>query len=70
MTIANTVHHIVPVRVNPTRKLDPSNLESICVRCHNAEHTERAKSLHDKRVAIKAQKDDHVAIFKSNPETW
>lgn len=70
LTIATTVHHIVPVRVDPSRKLDPCNLEAICKTCHNKEHTERAKSLHDKRVALKAQKSKHTAVFKSNPEIW
>lgn len=70
LTIGTTVHHIIPVRVDPSKKLDPNNLETICRACHNKEHTERTKTLHDKQVVLKAQKSDLTAVFKSNPETW
>lgn len=69
ITPAATVHHIVPVRVDWSKRLDPANLETICRACHNAEHTERAKSLHDKRAKLKTEKRRDVVIFKANPET-
>lgn len=69
VTPATTVHHIVPVRVDYSKRLDPANLETICKACHNAEHTERAKSLHDKQVKLKAERRPDVFEFKANPET-
>ena len=33
-TLARVVDHIVPVREAPERRLDPSNLQPLCVRCH------------------------------------
>lgn len=70
LTIADTVHHIVPVRVDPSRKLDPSNLETICRACHNKEHSERAKSLADKKRLVKAEKRHDTAVFNASPEIW
>ena len=32
--IAKLVDHIVPVVVDPTRRLDPTNLRSLCTPCH------------------------------------
>lgn len=29
------VHHLEPVRLAPHRRLDPSNLQTLCRRCHN-----------------------------------
>lgn len=69
ITPAATVHHIVPVRVDWSKRLDPANLETICRACHNAEHSERAKSLHDKQRKLKAEKRSDVFTFKANPET-
>ena len=44
-TRADTVHHRIPVRVNPSLALTNSNLEAICKECHYEEHhkEERAK---------------------------
>lgn len=33
--MATQVHHIVPIRVDPSRKFDPTNLMAVCVQCHN-----------------------------------
>ena len=33
-TLARVVDHIVPVRLAPHRRLDPSNLQPLCTRCH------------------------------------
>lgn len=42
MTLAEIVDHIVPVDVAPGRRLDDSNLQSLCRSCHavktNADH--------------------------------
>lgn len=35
---ADTVHHRIPVRVNPSLALTESNLEAICKECHYEEH--------------------------------
>jgi 5-methylcytosine-specific restriction endonuclease McrA len=35
-TSARIVDHVVPVRVAPERRLDPTNLQSLCWPCHNA----------------------------------
>ena len=42
---ARDVDHVVPVRVAPARRLDPTNLQSLCTRCHS-----RAKQSEDRRA--------------------
>ncbi|MCD7134037.1 HNH endonuclease [Limosilactobacillus rudii] len=69
ITPATTVHHIKAVRVDYGKRLDPNNLETICKACHNAEHNERAKSLHDKQEKIKSARRSDVFVFNANPET-
>ena len=32
---AQHVDHVIDIRTAPERKLDPFNLQSLCVRCHN-----------------------------------
>lgn len=68
ITPATTVHHIKAVRVDYSKRLDPNNLETICKACHNAEHNERTKSLHDKQTKLKAEKNSDIFTFKANPE--
>lgn len=70
ITPATTVHHITPLRVDYSKRLDPANLETICNACHNKEHNERAQSLATKKRKLKAQKSDGVAVFKANPEIY
>jgi len=41
ITRADTVHHIVPVKEAWDRRLDPTNVESICRACHNRIHGRR-----------------------------
>ncbi len=36
VTAAELVDHIVPIAVDPTRRLDPTNLQSLCAPCHAA----------------------------------
>lgn len=38
---AVTVHHIVPLEVDPSRRLDETNLQSLCKACHNRKHPEK-----------------------------
>lgn len=38
ITRADTVHHIVPIKQDFSRRLDPSNVESVCRACHNRLH--------------------------------
>lgn len=38
ITKADMVHHIVPIKQDWSRRLDLSNLESICISCHNKIH--------------------------------
>lgn len=35
---ADEVHHKIPITVDPSRRLDPTNLISLCDPCHDAEH--------------------------------
>lgn len=37
---ADTVHHIVPVKENWAKRLDLSNLVSLCHECHNKIHAD------------------------------
>lgn len=39
---ATVVDHIVPVGIDPAKRLDLDNLRSLCERCHN-EHTARTR---------------------------
>lgn len=34
VTLATDVDHVVPVEMNPSRRLDPTNLRSLCSACH------------------------------------
>lgn len=70
LTVADTVHHITPVKVDPSKRLDLDNLESICRACHNAEHKEKAKSQRAKKTIIKTARRRDTVIFKENPEIW
>ena len=36
LTPATEVHHEVPIAIDPTRRLDPTNLRSLCKPCHSA----------------------------------
>ena len=38
---AYTVHHIVPLEIDPSKKLDDKNLRSLCRACHNKAHPEK-----------------------------
>lgn len=70
ITPANTVHHIKPLRVDKSRALQLSNLETVCAGCHNKLHRERPKTLKKKKLNIAAQKSKNIMVFGSNPEQW
>ena len=36
ITAARDVHHIIKIRDDPDRRLDPTNLASLCTPCHSA----------------------------------
>lgn len=38
--VADDVHHIVPIRVDSSKRLDMRNLQSLCRRCHAAAESE------------------------------
>ncbi len=42
-TPATIVHHIKEIKEYPELAFDSSNLESICLACHNAKHSEKGK---------------------------
>lgn len=42
---ATQVHHIIYLEDDPTRALDPDNLEAICDRCHNRIHNRMGQHL-------------------------
>lgn len=44
ITPADTVHHIVELREDWSRRLDPANLVSLCTACHNAVHGRKGRS--------------------------
>ena len=70
ITPANTVHHIKPLRVDDSRALQLSNLETVCGACHNKLHRERSQSLKKKNANIKKQKSKNIMVFGPNPEQW
>lgn len=38
MTPADTVDHIIPIRVDWSRRLDPNNCRALCASCHSRRH--------------------------------
>lgn len=40
---ADLIDHKVPIVVDPTRRLDPSNLQSLCYQCHSIKTVEDLK---------------------------
>ena len=70
ITPAFTVHHIKPLRVDSSKALQLSNLETVCGPCHNRLHRERSQALKKKNTNIKARRNKNIVIFDSNPEQW
>lgn len=47
---ATAVHHLIPVRVAPHRRCDPTNVVSLCPSCHARRHIlSRATTHQDRR---------------------
>ena len=70
ITPASTVHHIKPLRLDDSRALQLSNLETVCGACHNKLHRERSQSLKKKNANIKNKKSKNIMVFGPNPEQW
>lgn len=69
VTPANTVHHIVPIRDDWSKRLDEDNLEVICLEHHNQEHPEKgAKDKKWARNSLKAKSRKYVVKFTSNKD--
>ncbi|AZV88280.1 endonuclease [Bacillus amyloliquefaciens] len=62
ITEANTVHHIIALRDDPSRAFDLDNLETICLECHNREHPERSGG------EKKKKRNENVFKFYGNNE--
>lgn len=41
---ANVVDHVVPRRVDPSRELDATNLQSMCQQCHNRKRQRESRA--------------------------
>ena len=65
---ADVVHHIDPLKDNPDKAFDESNLESVCASCHNRLHPEKGRGgggVEKRRKAriIRAVPNDEAAAF-------
>lgn len=49
ITEATEVHHIEHLEDAPERAYDPSNVVSLCHRCHNAQHPEKAATMNQNK---------------------
>ena len=50
---AETVHHIIPLEIDPTKKLDNDNLQSLCIACHNKKHPEKGSPPGRRRGSVR-----------------
>lgn len=69
ITVAKTVHHIVPLKDDWSKRLDQDNLEVICLEHHNQEHPEKSsgnKKYFKHEAAVKKRSD--VFKFSSNKD--
>lgn len=69
ITVAKTVHHIIPLRDDWDNRLDQDNLEVICLEHHNEEHPEKGsgnKKYFKHEAAVKKRTD--VFKFPSNKD--
>jgi len=61
---ANTVHHIIHLRDDPSREFDEDNLISVCSSCHNKLHPEKGgkpkKKISKKIKVIKANQNPEI----------
>lgn len=65
---ATTVHHLIPLRTDYSKRLEMDNLETICQSCHNKEHNERSKRLSQKKLKNKIQKRNDIISFSANED--
>lgn len=66
LTPADAVHHIEHLKENWERRLDPTNLVSLCSSCHNKRHPEKGQGSTTEVVSDKIK----VYEVKSNPNFW
>lgn len=52
ITTANTVHHIVEMKDDPSRMLDDDNLVSLCHDCHDIIHDRKPVNFNRKRKIV------------------
>lgn len=53
---ADTVHHIIPILEDNTKRLDSKNLISLCANCHNKMHNRSTGELSGKGLELKNRK--------------
>ncbi len=66
-TPANTVHHIIHLKDDPSKALDEDNLISVCYECHNDLHPEKGFGQSKSKTKSKRIKTFEV---NSNPESF
>jgi len=69
ITVAKTVHHIIPLRDDWSKRLDQDNLEVICFEHHNQEHPEKGSGFGNKqhfKKEAKIKKRSDIFKFASN----
>lgn len=62
---ADTVHHIVHLKDDPSKALDENNLISVCFSCHNELHPEKGFGV---KKDFKATKKVKIVEVHSNPK--
>lgn len=67
LTLADTVHHIIHLRDDPTKAFDMTNLVSVCASCHNKLHPEKSKKNRNKKNK-NISKRIKVLVVTSNPD--
>lgn len=61
-TPADTVHHIIHLKDDPSKALEESNLISVCRTCHGELHSTKANTSHSQAI--------NVFEVKGNPEVF
>lgn len=68
---ADTVHHIIHLKDDWEKRLDPDNLISVCASCHNKLHPEKSNKKNKEKINNKIkEKRIKVVQMKSNPEIF
>ncbi|WP_245251752.1 HNH endonuclease signature motif containing protein [Virgibacillus litoralis] len=63
---ADTVHHVVHLRDDPSKALDMDNLVSVCASCHNKLHPEKRERKQSKSISNRIK----VVELCQNPEQF